>query len=132
MKHPTKTRKNHSNINLQMTYVCVCQCARKKTHLEIHFMYLGNKEIYCIFKTCYIISVLFSTKCHLFDKLIFFCSNNTHVFLNHELKLKYKPGHLTVNLGHSDFSCKSETVNKMHVKKYSCNKSMFHIPFVFK
>jgi hypothetical protein len=30
--------------------------------LEIHFIYLGNKEIYCIFKICCITSVLFSTK----------------------------------------------------------------------
>jgi hypothetical protein len=39
--------------------------------------------------------------------------------MNYELKFKYKPGHLTVNLGHSDFSSKWETENKMHVKKYS-------------
>jgi len=47
------------------------------TPLEIIFIYSGNKEIYCIFKTCCIIPVLFSTKCHLFHNLIFFCSNNT-------------------------------------------------------
>ena len=37
------------------------------TPLEIQFMYLGQREIYCIFKTCYIISVLFEKKkCCLF------------------------------------------------------------------
>jgi len=47
----------------------------RKTHLEINFIYLGNKkEIHCIFKTYCIISVLFSTKCCLF--YLFFCSNN--------------------------------------------------------
>jgi hypothetical protein len=40
---------------------------------KIHFMYFDNKEIYSIFKTCWIISVLFSTKCHLFHNLMFFC-----------------------------------------------------------
>jgi hypothetical protein len=74
--------------------------AQEKNTLEIHCLYLGNKEIYWILKTC---SVLFSTKCHLFDNFIFLCSNN--VFINHALKFKSKPGHLTVNLGHSDFSC---------------------------
>lgn len=34
--------------------------------LEIHFIYLGNKEMYCIFKTYCIISVLFSTEYHSF------------------------------------------------------------------
>ena len=29
------------------------------TPLEIHFLYLGNKQIYCIFKSCCILSALF-------------------------------------------------------------------------
>jgi hypothetical protein len=33
--------------------------SRRKTPLEIHFTYLGNKEIYSIIKTCCIISVVF-------------------------------------------------------------------------
>jgi hypothetical protein len=52
----------------------------RKTPLEIHFMYLGNKEIYCIFNTCCIISLLFSTKCSLFHNFIFFCSNNSFCY----------------------------------------------------
>jgi hypothetical protein len=35
----------------------------KRLPLEIHFIYLGNTEIYRIFKTCCITCVLFSTKC---------------------------------------------------------------------
>jgi len=35
----------------------------RKTTLEINFIHLDNKAIYSIFKTCYIISVLFPTKC---------------------------------------------------------------------
>jgi len=54
--------------------------AQKKIPLEIHYIYLGNKEIYCIFKTCCIISVLFSTKCWFFWNFIFFFSNT--FFLN--------------------------------------------------
>jgi hypothetical protein len=34
--------------------------ARRKTLIEIHFMYLGKKEIYCAFKTPCIISVVYS------------------------------------------------------------------------
>jgi hypothetical protein len=62
----------------------------RKTPLEIRFIYLGNKEIYWIFKTCYIISVLFSTKFHLLHNFTFFSSNNTF-FINHVLKFKYLP-----------------------------------------
>jgi hypothetical protein len=58
----------------------------KKT-LEIHFIYLGNKEIYCIFKTCCVICVLFSTKCHLCHNFIFVYSNDTF-FIN---QFKYLP-----------------------------------------
>ena len=59
-----------------------------KAPLEMYFIYLGNNEIHCILKACYIISVLFSTKCHYFHESIFFCSNN-HFFIKHTLKLKY-------------------------------------------
>jgi hypothetical protein len=31
----------------------------RRTPLEMYFVYLGNKEIYCIFKTCCMITVLF-------------------------------------------------------------------------
>jgi hypothetical protein len=33
------------------------------------FLYLGNKEICCIFETCCVISVLFPNKCRLFHNL---------------------------------------------------------------
>ena len=63
----------------------------KKEHpLEIYFIYLGNKEMYCIFKTWCIMSVLFSTNSHLFHNFIFFFSNDA-------LKFKYQPFHLKVN-----------------------------------
>jgi hypothetical protein len=35
--------------------------ACRKAPLQIHFLYLDNKEIYFIFETRYIMSVLFST-----------------------------------------------------------------------
>jgi len=57
----------------------------KKMPLEIHFMYLGNKEIYCTFKTRCIISVLFSTEFHLFCNFIFSYSNNMF-FINPHAK----------------------------------------------
>jgi hypothetical protein len=61
----------------------------KKTHLEILFIYLGNKKIYCIFNTRCIISVLFSTQHKLFHNFIFFCPNNTFITKNRP-KCKYK------------------------------------------
>jgi hypothetical protein len=41
-------------FNLSQTSVYVN--ARRKTPLEIQFVYLGNKEIYLIFQTCCIIN----------------------------------------------------------------------------
>jgi hypothetical protein len=40
------------SINHFNELACACVNACRKTALEIHFMYLGNKEIYSIFKTC--------------------------------------------------------------------------------
>jgi len=37
-----------------------------KTQIEIHFMCLDNKRVYFVFKTCCLISVLFSTKYNYF------------------------------------------------------------------
>ena len=52
----------------------------KKTLLEIHFTWLGDKEIYWIFKTRCIIPVLLSTNCHLFHNFISLWSNVTLFF----------------------------------------------------
>jgi hypothetical protein len=71
--------------------------AHKKTPLQVHFIYFGNKEIYQIFKKCCIICVLFSTKCHSFHYFLFFCSTNAMFFINHVLKFKYHPNSLKVN-----------------------------------
>ena len=60
----------------------------KKKTLEIHFIYL-NKEIYCIFKICCIISALFSTKFHLLNNFIFFVQIILAFFIKYALKFKY-------------------------------------------
>jgi len=58
-------------------YALFCHISRNESPVhdhesfKINFVYLGNKEMYCIFKTCCIISVLISTKCHLFHNLSF-------------------------------------------------------------
>ena len=65
------------------------------TLLESHFIYLGNKKIYCIFKTCCTISVLFSTKCcFLFHTSIVFCSNNAYTV--HKPCAKFKKKNLAI------------------------------------
>ena len=58
-----------------------------KTLLESLFMYTGKKEIYCIFKICCIICVLFSTKWHLFHNLTFFYSRM--FFINNVVEFKF-------------------------------------------
>jgi hypothetical protein len=62
----------------QPVFAYTSECMKQK--LQIYFIYLGGKEIYCIFKTCHIISVLPSTKCHLCHNFIFFFCSNVHVF----------------------------------------------------
>jgi len=44
----------------------------RETDIENHFIWLGNQDIYCIFKTCCPFSILFSTKCCLFHNCIFY------------------------------------------------------------
>jgi len=56
---------------------------------DSHFMYL-HKHMYCIFKTCYIISMSFPTKCYVFYKFFFFGLINTYVCT----KLKCPKPHL--------------------------------------
>jgi hypothetical protein len=74
-------------------YVNICN----KITPEIHFIYLDNMEMYCIFKTCCIICCLFSTKCCLFHNFIFYYSNNIF-FINIVLKFKYLPRSIKVNI----------------------------------
>jgi len=73
--------KHFKDLCLHMQTTCT------KTPLEINFTYLVNKVIYCIFKTCSIMHVLFSTQCRSFHHFIFFCSNNTQVFLKPGVKI---------------------------------------------
>jgi hypothetical protein len=51
-----------------------------KKHSRNSFYMFGQRGNLRIFKACYIISVSFSTKCHLFHNSIFVCSNHTHAF----------------------------------------------------
>lgn len=66
-----------------------CMNALTKMPLETYFIYLGNLESYCIFKTCSLIHLL-PTKCFLFNNFIFICLSNTF-FINHMLIIKYPP-----------------------------------------
>jgi hypothetical protein len=85
----------------------------KKPTPEVNFIYLSTNEIECIFKTCHIISILFSAKCHLHHKYIFFCLNNTF-FINHALKFKCQPGHLKVT--------RSREINPNNRKQHGVKK----------
>jgi hypothetical protein len=57
--------------------------------------YKNTPEIYCIFKTCWIIPVVFSAKWCLFHNFIFSCSSSMF-FINSTVKFKYQPSHLRV------------------------------------
>ena len=63
----------------------------EKMSLEVHFLYLGKMEVYWIFKTYSVMSVLLPTKYHLFHDFIFFHSYNMF-FVDH-VKGKVIPLH---------------------------------------
>jgi hypothetical protein len=71
-----------------MLETCVCIHEQTGKNPLKFILCSGNKEIYCIYMTCYIIFVLCSTKCCLFHNFILFCSNNIHFSINHVLKLE--------------------------------------------
>jgi hypothetical protein len=65
------------------------QLHQERNHLEIYVIYLENKEICWVLKTCYIISVLFSSDSLLFHNFRFFSSNNKFFYIK-KLKVKVK------------------------------------------
>ena len=73
------------------------------------YIYLGKKEIYCIFKTYCIISVTFFTKCCSFHNFIFFPSYNTHIFYKPHAKISIPTqslnSHTVVTTDNSSLSC---------------------------
>jgi hypothetical protein len=58
--------------------------------ISVRFMYLGKYELYCIFKPCYIISVLLPIKHLLFHNLLFFVDTVPTIVIYHVLKFKYQ------------------------------------------
>jgi len=51
--------------------MCIHICEHTSEEpIEIHFVYAGNKHIYCSFKTCHIMLVLVPSKCHFVVYLI--------------------------------------------------------------
>jgi len=75
---------------LRPVFACVNAC--RKTPLTIHFIYLGNKEIYWIFKGMLYNAII----CFTFNKtpfisyFIFFCWKNM-IFRNHAANLNTCP-----------------------------------------
>ena len=102
----TNTCKTHSHtalfnmyINLYTTYILSLSLTHTHTKPppEINFIYLSNKEICCIFKTCYIFAIYFPQNAIHFIILSFsvqiICFSQTNL-----LKRKDPSGHLKVNL----------------------------------
>jgi hypothetical protein len=59
-------------------------------HMTVIIRCKATVKFTAFFKTCCIISVLFSTKCCLFHNFIFVWSSNAH-FINHMLKFQHQP-----------------------------------------
>lgn len=57
--------------------------------LKLHYTYLGNKYLYCIFKTSCMTSITFLIKCCSFHTCIFHSSNNIYIFHKQALICKY-------------------------------------------
>ena len=70
-----------------------------KTPLEIQFMYLGQREIYCILKTCCITYVLISKNSAVyFIILSFYVPKKYSPFSQVMCQFKYQSGHLKVTV----------------------------------
>lgn len=65
--------------------------AHTKAFLKFVFIFLDNKDIYCISKTQCMISVFI---CH--EVPFIFCCSNSTCFTNYVLKFKYQPFHVKV------------------------------------
>jgi len=69
------------------------QMHQKKKSLEIHFIYLGNKEVHWIFKICCIVSV-FSPNAVYFTILSFSVQVIFTFFINHSIQFRHQTIHL--------------------------------------
>jgi hypothetical protein len=73
-------------FDLQITSICDASAGTTDIPTNAFYIYWGNKEIHCIFKTCYKISVSISKRSRLFHNFISFLYGI--VFINHMLNLK--------------------------------------------
>jgi len=69
----------------------------KTTPLEIHFIYLDKKEIYCIFETCCMFVFYFPQNSVYLIILSFSAQIILMLFTSHMLKFKYQPHPVNVN-----------------------------------
>jgi hypothetical protein len=84
-------------------FACVNAC--RKTPLTIHFIYLGNKEMYWIFKACCI-----TRQCFIFNKTPFisyviFLYWKNMIFRHHAPKFKYPPQYFVIVYTTHHVSC---------------------------
>jgi hypothetical protein len=91
-------------INILKTCICICEITKEYTLRNLFYIYLSNKEIYCIFKTCCKISISLSTKCCLFTDLFFLIISDPHFSWPMRQNLSAHPSQLKVKLcwSHSD------------------------------
>jgi hypothetical protein len=78
-------------LSYEISYFNWTVNAHKRTPLQVHFIYSGNKEICGIFKKCCVTSVFPPQNAVYFIILSFLCSRNTF-YINHALNCKYQPG----------------------------------------
>jgi hypothetical protein len=94
MKEPAKYVSGMKYLTFKRPTFAYTNACKKKTPLEINFIYLGNKEIYRSFKICCIISFYFPQNAGFF----FFKKKILESFINRALKFKYKPSRLKVKI----------------------------------
>ena len=122
LTYKTLTRVKWFNLWLTFAYVNT----RKKSPTEIDFQYLGNKEMYCIFKTHGIISLYLPQNAIYSILLSCFVQIIIMFFINHALKFKYIPGPFKFQATpFTDNSLITKAVVPVHFRKaYMGNRSI--------
>jgi hypothetical protein len=75
-------------VKLLQTHVCICEHMQQNSAINTFCIFRQEENLKHFVKTCHIISVLFSTKWHLFRDFIIFCSKY-YIFIKHLLTFKY-------------------------------------------
>jgi len=94
---------------------------REKTHLEVHFVYLGKNK-FKTFLGCAALFLFYFPQNVICFMILSFLVQITCFFINCPLKFQYQPGHIT--LGYLMYMF-------VHIRKVFPKKCFYHPPFLF-